>query len=256
MTRGAVVMMLGFLFSGCQKINEYYSRGTKELNTSCRISHYTYNYYDTEINTYIDYDSKGNPIKITYIDEWLPEGQASEIFQYDHLNRLIKHIPDEYIGNMRTYVYEGDSPDPVRDTAEDVYGNKYVESFDFDYSGRIIREEIEWVIVAEDFEIDPGGAWKEVKRFYYDVHGNRQVNPFDHPWHKTIHYTDKPSLYSLHRTWQLVFRDFSKYNASKVRTVNDYGLPTSFAASELDYWQPFFDLAQNATITYECNNTK
>lgn len=248
----SVLLLLMFLLSSCEKINEYYTRGTKEVITSCRIAHYTYQYYESTITTVIDYDTKGNPIQITYHDEWLPEGQASEVFVYDQLNRLTAHIPDEYVGNRRTYVYEGDSPDPLRDTMEDAYGNKYIESFDFDYSGRIIREEIQWIVAGEGFEDDPAFFKKEIKRYYYDVHGNRQVNPFDIPWHKTIQYTDKPSLYSLHPTWELIYRDYSKNNASKVRSYNDKGLPVNFHISDFDYWQPFFDLAQTATITYEC----
>jgi hypothetical protein len=250
--RSAFVLLLMFSLSGCQKIMDYYSRGSTDVITSCRIAQYTYDYYESTINTTFTYDVKGNPTKITYFDEWLPDGQAKEVFVYDQLNRLTAHIPDEYIGNRRTYIYEGDSPEPVRDTAEDAYGNKYVEKFDFDYSGRIVREEIQWVIAGEGFEDDPTLFWKEVKRYYYDVHGNRQVNPFDHPWHKTLQYNDKPSLYSLHPTWQLVFRDYSKNNASKVKSYNDKGLPVTFFISDFDYWQPFFDLAQNATVTYEC----
>ena len=247
-----VLLCLGFLFSGCQKISEYYKRGTTEVITPCRITHYTYDYYENVVNTYFDYNSKGQPIRITYFDEWLPEGQASEEFIYDNIDRLIEHVPDEFIGGKRTYIYEGDSRYPLRDTLEDSYGNKYVEAFEFDYSGRIIRETIQWVVAGEGFEYEPDLFWKEVKNYYYDVHGNRQVNPFDHPWHKTILYSDKPSIYSLHPTWQLIFRDYSRNNASQIKTTNDRGLPVTFQVNDLAYWQPFFDLPMNATIFYNC----
>lgn len=253
MRAAPVLLCLMFLFSGCQKIVEYYQRGNTNVKTSCRIAHYTYDYYDSRVDTYIDYDQKGNPIQITYNDEWLPDGQAKEIFVYDELDRLVSHIPDEYIGIRRDYIYEGDSRDPVRDTATDMFGNKYVEAFEFDYSGRITREEIDWVIAAEGFEGDMPFYKREVKRYYYDVHGNRQVNPFDHPWHKTLQYSEKLSLYSLHPTWQLVYRDFSRNNASRIKSTNEKGLPVTFHVSDFDYWQPFFDLSMNATIDYECN---
>jgi hypothetical protein len=248
-----LLLCLMFLLSGCQKIMDYYERGQSEIKTSCRISHYSYSYYDNHVNTFFDYDVHGNPITITYNDEWLPEGQAKEFFIYDQFDRLVSHEPDAYMGNRRTYIYEGDSRNPLRDTVEDLYGNKYVESFAYDLAGRITREEIDWVIVAEGFESEFEVYKKEIKNYYYDVHGNRQVNPYDRPWHTTIKYSDKPSLYSLHPTWQLIYRDFSKNNASRIKSVNEKGLPLDFHVSDFDYWQPFFDLAQNAQITYMCN---
>jgi hypothetical protein len=247
-----VLLGLTISLSGCQKIMDYYDRGKTAAKTSCRIAHYTYDYYDNQVVTIFDYDQKGNPVQITYNDEWLPDGKAIEVFIYDDLNRLVSHVPDLYLGNKRTYVYEGSARTPLHDTAEDIYGNKYLESFRSDPAGRITREEIDWVVVAEGFEFEHEFYKKEVKNYYYDVHGNRQVNPFDHPWHKTIRYSENPSIYSLHPTWQLIYRDYSRNNASQIKTTHESGLPASFFESEFDYWQPFFDLAQNAQVFYDC----
>lgn len=252
MKLAAGLFVLVLLLPGCQKIMEYYKPGNQSTQTNCRIKSYTYDYYGSIITTTFDYDSAGNPIKVTYIDEWLPDGQSKEIFTYDNLGRLIYHTPDEFMGDRRHYVYEGNSMVPLRDTAEDSWGNKYVESFKFDQAERIVAVEIRWVSAPDGYEEDPQMFEPERYRYFYDVHGNRQANPFDLPWHKILRYSNKPSLYSLHPTWQLVFRDYSRNNASKVGSYNQQGLPVSFIQSDFEYWQPFFDLSQNAVVTYDC----
>jgi len=248
-----VLVFLGTVLSSCEKIIDHYTRDESRNAASCRIASYTYDYYGSMVIATFDYDVDGKPISITHHDEWLPDGQAKEVFVYDEFGRLTHHIPDEYIGSIRHYIYEGNAHMPVRDTIADAAGNKYVEEFTYDKAGRIVRIDIRQVVAVDGSGDDPHVFKPEAYRYYYDAYGNRQANPYDRPWHRTIRYSDKPSLYSLHPTWQLVFRDFSRNNASKVATYNEYGLPITFIYSELDYWQPFFDLSQNAVITYECD---
>lgn len=244
--------MMIVILSSCQKIMEYYSlNSTTTAPPTCRIKSYSSLYYESQTSTKIKYDSTGRPVQITYSAEWLPGGKAIEKLYYDSLGRLSLHQPFIEMGNKRKYVYEGASSTPLRDTATDFQGKKYVETFKADAAGRIIEEEIRWIYtppeVQDDFPFET-----EVHRYYYDVHGNRQANPFDYPWHKTIRYSNKPSLYSLHPVWQLIHRDYSKNGLTNVTEYNENGLPVRFQPDEFAYWQPFLDMNQNSVVVYEC----
>lgn len=245
--------MIVLIFSSCQKIVEFYSvsSSTTETVPACRIKSYSSVNYESINQTFIDYNEKGDPTWIFYYADWLPDGQAFERFKYDSLGRLIAHIPDNFLGNRRIYVYEGESRIPLRDTATDFQGKKYLESFKTDAKGRIIEEEIKWIYSPPDLE-DDFPFQTEVYHYYYDLQGNRQVNPFDYPWHKTLKYSKKPSLYSLNYVWQLIHRDFSKNGLTNVGAYNERGLPISFIVNDFAYWQPFLDMTQHSTITYDC----
>lgn len=218
---------------------------------TCRIKSYSSLYYESETSTTFKYDSGGKPVQVTYFADWLPGGKAIEKFRYDSLGRLSMHEPFIEMGNKRLYVYEGVSATPVRDTSIDFEGKKYVETFKSDAAGRIIEEEIRWIYTPPEVQ-DNFPFETEVHRFYYDMRGNRQVNPFDYPWHKSIQYSDKPSLYSMHSVWQIIHRDFSKNGLKNVTEFNQSGLPVKFKQDEFAYWQPFLDMNQNSTVVYEC----
>lgn len=244
------VIML--IFSSCQKIMEYYSlNSTSNPPTFCRIKSYSSIYFETVLRTDIKYDTLGNPVEVTYFADWLPDGKATEKLIYDSLGRLVLHEPFIEMGNHRKYVYEGDSKIPLRDTATDFIGKKYVESFKHDATGRIIEEEIRWIYTPPEVE-DDFIFETEVHHFYYDLRGNRQVNPYDYPWHRSIRYSDKPSLYSLHRSWQIIHRDYSKNGLTNVSTYNSSGLPVTFKQDDFAYWQPFLDMNQNSVVDYDC----
>lgn len=231
---------------------EYYSlNSTASSPPVCRINGFSSIYFETVNRTEIHYDNKGNPAKVIYFAEWLPDGKAIEKFTYDSLGRLISHEPFIEMNNTRVYVYEGESRFPLRDTATDFLGKKYVETFKTDVKGRIIEEEIKWIYTPPEIE-DDFIFETEVHRYYYDVHGNRQANPFDYPWHKTIRYSDEPSLYSLHPVWQLIHRDYSRNGIPNVSHANENGLPVTFKADEFAYWQPFLNMNQNAEVVYDC----
>jgi hypothetical protein len=234
---------------------EYYSlNSSTENKPACRIKSYSSEYFESVNRTNITYDNKGNPTQITYFADWLPNGRAVEKLKYDSLNRLVSHEPFIEMNNRRKYVYEGTSMTPVRDTSTDFQGKKYVETFKTDTKGRIIEEEIRWIYSPPDLE-DDFEFKTEVHRFYYDIHGNRQVNPFDYPWHKTIKYSQHPSLYSLHPAWQLIHRDYSKNSITNVSVYNESGLPVSFISDDFAYWQPFLDLNQNSIVEYDCGES-
>ena len=240
------------IFSSCQKIMEYYSLNShEEPQSSCRVTGFTTVYLETVTSTNIQYNSAGRPVTITYFADWLPDGSTIEKLHYDKLGRLILHEPDLLMGNIRKYVYEGSSTSPLRDTATDFLGKKYLETFKTDAKGRIIEEEIKWIYSPPDLE-DDFEFQTEVHRFYYDAYGNRQVNPFDYPWHKTIKYSKQPSIYSLHPTWQIIHRDYSKNSIYNIGSSNEHGLPLTFKYDEFAYWQPFLDMSLNSVVEYSC----
>jgi hypothetical protein len=246
----AALVVVAITLSGCQKIIDFYKPDHNREVASCRIKGYSYDYYGDHFSTTISYDTKGNPTKITYHSIYYPHGAVVEILKYDSLNRLVLDAPDPSMGNVRKYVYEGSSKTPVRDTMTDSFGNVYLESFEADNAGRIIRLEIRQIHKVED-----GSDWEfktEVYRYYYDIRGNRQENPFDHPWNKTIHYSDKPSLYSLHPAWQIMSRDYSRNSVPNARRSSDRGLPLDFVFDEFAYWQPFLDLNIYSVLAYDC----
>jgi hypothetical protein len=247
-------MIIVMTLSSCQKIMDYYNiNGASSAPPGCRIRAYTTLQYESESNVSIQYDGKGNPVVITYKADYLPNGTVTEKLRYDTKGRLISHEPDLYMGNIRKYVYEGDSRTPLRDTAIDLQGKKYLESFKTDAKGRVVEMEIKWIYsppeLEDDFEFQT-----ELHRFYYDFRGNRQANPFDYPWHKTISYSDKPSIYSLHEVWQLIHRDYSKNGLTNVTEYNEAGLPQRFKFDEFAYWQPFLDMSQNSVVEYDCQH--
>ena len=248
MKEAAALVLVVLTLTGCKKIVDYY-RPPNNTTLTCKIVGYTYDYYGDNFSTTINYDENGNPSVITYKNIYLPKGFTIETFEYDELNRLIVHSPDPYMGNTRIYVYEGTSTVPIRDTAIDASGNIYLETFRTDGNGRIVREEIKQIHKEDD---DDWEFQTEVYSYYYDLRGNRQANPFDHPWNKTIRYSDKPSLYSLSPAWHIIYRDFSRNSVMNVKRYNEAGLPVQFNFSEFAYWQPFLDLTLNATIQYDC----
>lgn len=252
-----VVVTLGMivlLFSSCQKIMEFYSVNSSvegSPTTRCRIRSFSSNLYESVNRTVVHYNENNDPWRIKYYAEWLPDGVATEYIKYDSLGRLIQHEPDLTMGNHRTYVYEGTSRVPVRDTATDFQGKKYLETFKVDAIGRIVEEEIKWIYSPPDLE-DDFEFKTERHRFFYDLQGNRQVNPYDKPWHKPLRYSKKPSLYSLHPVWQIINRDFSKNGIDNVSTFNENGLPTSFRIDDFAYWPPFLDMSQYSRVAYDC----
>lgn len=255
-----VVTLLGVIvlfFSSCQKIMEFYSLNSSVEGTpisNCRIRSFSSNLYGSVNRTVVHYDEHGNPWRIMYFADWLPDGRTAEYLTYDEQGRLIFHEPDLTMGNHRKYVYEGNSRTPVRDTATDFQGKKYVETFKADAKGRIIEEEIRWIYSPPDLE-DDFEFKTELHHYFYDLQGNRQVNPYDKPWHKPLRYSKKQSLYSLHPVWQIIHRNYSKNGIDNVATFNESGLPISFQINDFAYWPPFLDMSQYSRVGYDCADT-
>lgn len=252
-----VVSLLGVIvlfFSSCQKIMEFYAANSSVEGqpAGCRIRSFSSELYESVNRTVVQYDTLGNPTRIIHFADWLEGGRSFEYIKYDSLGRIISHEPDLMMGNHRKYVYEGTSRTPLRDTATDFQGKKYVETFKVDAIGRIVQEEIKWIYSPPDIE-DDFPFKTEVYRYFYDLQGNRQVNPYDHPWHKPLRYSKRPSIYSLHPVWKIIHRDYSKNGIDNVIAFNENGLPLLFEVDEFAYWQPFLDMNQHSRVAYDCN---
>ena len=151
--------------------------------------------------------------------------------------------------SKRAYVYEGDSRLPVRDTLVSI-AHVYVEEFEYDGNGRIIRVYTRNIYNPGDGEVD---IFEEELRYYYDFRGNRQEHPSNPRYPGIIQYSDKPSLYSLHPVWQIQHRDFSRNSALNGETFNDRGLPLTLEPASAEYFQPFLDMNPGARLTYACD---
>jgi uncharacterized protein YxeA len=229
------------LLAGCNKILDYYNldeHGKPHVKPipHCKLMSETNTEDPVYQRTLYEYDEEGKPTHISF--PYPDEGHYIDV-EYDEQGRLAYEHVSTYVGpGNRKYVYEGDSRLPVRDTLYRWYDLVYTESFTYDNSGRIIREEARFVSAPDDYEEvfgDPR-VWEMTSVYYYDLRGNRQYRPRGNQGTtRPVPYSDKPNLYLLHPVFQLYFRDFSRnstvYDDKNVATYNDSGLPLTFRDS-------------------------
>lgn len=216
----------------------------------CRVASITYE-DDFGISKHtVTYNSMGLP---DYISEYFKDDLGNEledinVHQYDERNRLIAEgpfsTPNPYIYH---YVYEGESTVPVRDTLYSI-GMVYVEDFEYDRQGRIIRVLRRHITPDEGVIKEPD----EDRRYYYDLRGNRQEHASNPGYAGIIEYSNKPSLYSLNKVWQLRYRNYSRNATISPSTFNEHGLPVIYKFGERQWFQPFLILWEGAVVSYEC----
>lgn len=248
------LVMVSISFTGCQKLLDYYNlQGNVDVPKS-RVSlikknGYVNGTFQTSIHS-VQYNGAGYPELVVEIySAGLPGEPDQDLNQhlYDEQNRLIqegaftRQSPYRY-----RYVYEGDSPMPVRDTLY-LRDNVHVEDFTYDLQGRIIR--VRRRLIHRPNENSPFEQDQDL-RYYYDIRGNRQEHPSNPGYKGIIEYNDKPSLYSLHRVWKLRYRDFSKNATQTAEIYNEDGLPLRLSESTEGYFQPFLNAVPGANIEY------
>jgi hypothetical protein len=252
------MLMLMVTFAGCQKLRDYMQPNVEVPNCQVVETYLNKIFPDEtyhEIHQWVLYNDGGYPTAVNeytadydghmrYVSE-----EASPILYDDH-NRLIEEGSKIRSRRHRhRYIYEGDSPLPVRDTIyAGVTFGVFVEEFEYDAAGRITRVLRRHVEQGENGKTEPDLEL----RYYYDIRGNRQEHPSNPAYTGIIQYTDKPSLYSLNRVWQIMYRDFSRNATATAATYNEQGLPTKFADSTNTYFQPFLAVEPGTEVQYEC----
>jgi hypothetical protein len=254
--------LLIVVLCGCQKIREYYNPNPGAEVPNCRVvAIIDNNIYPDEsseesIHT-VQYNAAGYPEVINEIYRFTAQNGFQKFYDdanvhlYDSENRLIQEGIDRYSAQnplLKRYVYEGSSRNPVRDTVYKL-DSVFVEEFEYDNQERITR--ILRKHIATGNENSPLRPDEDL-RYYYDLRGNRQESPFNEGYTGLIKYSDKPSLYSLHRVWQLKYRDYSRNSTLTVETYTEEGLPEKFADSSDTYFQPFLNAQPGATVQYTC----
>jgi hypothetical protein len=219
----------------------------------------------------VHYNGKGYPVQANYSLMHYELNQFPVYYKYDDKDRLIEVVPqptDELADFLYTaplhvkYVYEGNSPVPVRDT---IFSWLYevveeVEDLYYDAEGRIIR------VVHRNARYPFPESYET--SYAYDANGNKQVTQAaDGTTPAAIEYSDKPSLYSLHPVWKLIHKDYSK-NAvkSNVDSFNNKGFPlkvdlATYYNKNVEgsfYNRPFLCVETGpdftlSYITYQCN---
>lgn len=244
MKQTLLIACAAVLLSGCQKLLDYYNldeQGKPHIKPlpHCRLMSETDTQDPTYLRTLYEYDEEGRPKHISFP---YPDEEHFVDFMYDEQGRLAYEHVSTYVGpGDRKYVYEGDSRLPVRDTLYKWYGLVYTESFTYDNSGRIIREEVRFISAPDDYDEELLGdprVWEATSAYYYDLRGNRQYQAGSNQGTaRPIQYSDKPNLCLLNPVFQLYFRNFSRnstvYDDKNVATYNENGLPLTYTNSTI-----------------------
>jgi hypothetical protein len=247
-----LVLFVISVLPGCQKLLDYYNPPGNSNSPDCRLVKIT-NGNNVDSTSYqITYDSDGYPVayQTEYFDLSLDYSMDYVFnFEYDDQKRLITQISDWVYSEPEVhYAYEGNSRLPVRDTIiRHVAGLVYVEDLEYDNIGRLVkltRRVVEQWFEEEEFP-------DETYRYYYDIRGNRQEDPSNESYNGLIQYSDKPSVYSLHPVWRVMFKNWSKNSIADGKTYNEEGLPAHIAASS-DKYENFIGCYPGSSFTYVC----
>lgn len=252
-----LLILLGTLLSGCQKLVDLYQRYESEQQpqaSACRVD----SVYPASATTFtmaagIHYNAKGNPDTVfyTYYDE-INDLRFQAEYRYDELDRLVAVVPDFiYLGPKEVdYTYEGNSRLPKSSRTWDLYAF-LDDQFFYDEAGRMNRivRHITGRLSGDTTEY-PDVEYK----FVYDESGNRQPDPSNENYSGPVEYTDKPSIYSLHPVWQIVHWDFSRNSLPSVETYNENGYPLKYKQGPTYQFQTFLqtDSGPGYKFSYTC----
>ncbi len=144
MMRRVWLSLISFmLLCSCEKLLDYYNVKDVDPIPACKVTGLDYIDEFFENNTLISYLPNGYPATITYTSYDIGFDYTNShtfIYNYDHLNRIVSQTSDwVYSQYLIYYSYEGNSMLPARDTLPGIFGPVYVEDFDYDLNGRIIK---------------------------------------------------------------------------------------------------------------------
>jgi hypothetical protein len=254
------IALASMALCSCRKLAEYYNIERPTDDSKCRIREIVWYESDGVTKSHwmeFEYEPSG---RLDGVYEQYA-GNPEEIFPdyweyvYDSLGRLV------FVGPFSTqrpfatsYGYIGNSRLPATDTVW-VMGGPYVEHFEYDERGRVIK-----VSNTEYFNDETGQYYpveSEPRRFYYDFRGNRQEHPENSYYQGPIKYTEEPSLYTLDPAFQLQYLNWSQNATMKAGSHNEHGWPTTYIESyHNEYSTPFQELIAmynpGYTVVYDC----
>lgn len=193
-----LLLLLAIAFYSCDKEETIINKPPEQIPV-CQI--------DTWIDTMFTgvlkhnvftYNEYGNPVQV--ISEHAGTGAEPDYFSYDSLQRLTEHA------SLFTfqYLYHGSDTLPYAATEIWPYGETFSLTFTYDDHQRIVK------VIRDTSEI----------AYTYDSNGNLVNDQFS-----SSDYSDKPSIYSTNKWWQIIHLNFSK-NSLRVDTdYNECGLP-------------------------------
>lgn len=247
-------------FSSCNKIPDYIKDRYQEEKKKfpCRLLAITSFPNPDSSSTKIYYDSKGRP---AYEDRTLTN-QDGYLFHYkydyayDAKGRLLStKQPFIYpvVWLEHRYIYAGNNPLPIGDTALHLFDIFFMEYFTYDQKGRIVEVKSQELGDGVNKFDTTGHPIVVSEKYYYDSNGNRQLAASEfNPNPELIRYSIKPSLYSLHPVWRLTHRNWSKSYPDYPDEFNEQGFVVKANRDENHYTE-FLTPSQHNVLTYDCS---
>ena len=259
----ALTILLLFLLPSCSKVREFIEDHPAEIGKFCSIDSLTFDpspFGAGLVHFKVFNDGAGNPVELRQMDGLVFGVYGEDLhFRYDSKGRLTDVLQTDpgstfvYIWNRytypsqrtiidSTYEYQGSLNDPNPPNLPGM--NITINKMQQDEEGRPVKFETYITAIG-----GPPNSY-EVS---YDRKGNL-VSP-------GVTYDDKVNIYQTSRTWQLLYRNFSRNNPNKVANVNTglpatpaaynaYGLPTKF----LGPFGTIFGLSFKVlTVKYSCD---
>lgn len=244
---GTAVFCLSFIFSSCEKVEEYLEENPDADIKICNITKFTENSGPSGPRVAnFTYDVWGNPTKVVVNNPGT--GNPNRIFKYDGRRRLKEYRGEYTNGNYEfwyryaydaasrvvadtVYIFGAIAPEPT------TYFDRRVTHYTYDAQNRIIQ-------TSTVSTVFPGPA--VVKNYAYDAAGNKIL--------PGIMYDTKVNVHRTNRVWMLIDREYSVNNPLTAETYNMHGLPLSIALGDNDILRGFIGFYLNdSDIEYLCN---
>lgn len=244
------------LTAGCNKIKDHYLGILHGKPAACKLTEINYpQEADNVYKTQIAYNSWNFPSAVTYTTtfDFNPGVPFVYTFNYayDNQKRILSLESDYFYGaeNHHYYGYQGNSQLPSTDTIMGYVGDYLVQHLERDAFGRVIK-----ITALTEFyngEESPNLPGPKVYKYFYDAKGNRQEDPSNPDYPGVIKYTSKPSLYSLHPVWEIIYHNSSRNSPDFAETYNSNGYPTKIRTGDIS-WTRFLTVSEGASLVYQC----
>lgn len=241
-----VLFIVTFLFSGCQKIYDYYVKHPVAEVKKCRIEKMVINDFDIPYTLTFTYNQHNDPTRIVLSAN---NNQATPDyfydFYYDNKKRLVEM---RQYGNVeqpviRHFAYNNKNQIVADSFFNDSPHEGYLTEFTYDQGGRIIHDKTTYLYSGAG---DTGLIG--MRDYVYDAYGNLlpETGSAD-----VFNYDDKLSFLRTNRIWMFLARDYSVNNRQHAIGYNEKYLPLGFN----DPVAYFIAGSLFSEITYECRGS-